>query len=176
MEDLIRDWGYIILAWYSFGGGFLALAVASVLSYAGELNIYITMVVAGVSNFLGDQTLFMLARYNKAYAKDMMKKYGRKVAYGHVMMRRYGSIAIFIQKYVYGIKTLIPLIIGLTKYDTKRFLVHNFFATIVWTIVVSAVSYSLGEVILNLSGEFKYYGIAIAVVLISALAYGLKKI
>ena len=27
MEDLIRDWGYIILFLYSFGGGFLALAV-----------------------------------------------------------------------------------------------------------------------------------------------------
>ena len=37
MEELIRDWGYIVLFLYSFGGGFLALAVAGVLSYSGEL-------------------------------------------------------------------------------------------------------------------------------------------
>jgi hypothetical protein len=39
MEDFIRDWGYIALFLYSFGGGFLGLAVAGVLSFAGDLNI-----------------------------------------------------------------------------------------------------------------------------------------
>ena len=78
MEDLIKDWGYIALFLYSFGGGFVGLVVAGVLSYAGDLNIYISIIVAATSNFLGDQFLFFLARKNKNYAKDMMKKYGRK--------------------------------------------------------------------------------------------------
>jgi membrane protein DedA with SNARE-associated domain len=79
MEELIREWGYVVLFLYSFGGGFLALAVAGVLSYAGDLNIVISILVAGSANFIGDQFLFLLARNNKQYAKSMMKKYGRKV-------------------------------------------------------------------------------------------------
>ena len=58
MEDFIRDWGYIALFLYSFGGGFLGLAVAGVLSFAGDLNIYISVLVVYLSNFVGSQFLF----------------------------------------------------------------------------------------------------------------------
>ena len=133
MEDLIRDGGfiaYIALFLYSFGGGFVGLVIAGVLSYAGDLNIFLSMIIAGTSNFIGDQFLFYMARTNKTYANDVMKKYGRKVALAHVLMRRYGSSVVFIQKYIYGIKTLIPLAMGLTKYSFKKFTIYNGFAAI----------------------------------------------
>lgn len=63
-------WGYIALFLYSFGGGFLALAIAGAFSYAGDLNIYITVIVAGVSNFIGSQFLFYFAKYNKSYMDE----------------------------------------------------------------------------------------------------------
>jgi len=175
VEDLIKDWGYIILFLYSFGGGFLALAVAGVLSYAGELNIYITLIVAGSANFIGDQFLFLLARNNKAQAKDMMKKHQRKIALAHLMMRKYGSVVIFLQKYVYGIKTLIPLAMGLTKYDAKKFIFFNVFATILWTSIIGIASYVLGELVYTYTDQFKTYGIAFVVVILLVLSYYFKK-
>lgn len=176
LEDLIRDWGYIILFLYSFGGGFLALTVAGVLSYSGELNIFITMLVAGSANFIGDQFLFYMARTNKHFAKDTMKKYGRKVAYSHLLMRKYGSFTIFLQKYVYGVKTLIPLAIGLTKYSASKFMFYNVFATILWAIVVGGVAYMLGNVVLEHAQEYKYYGLAILAVLLLGISYLFKRI
>ncbi len=176
MEELIREWGYIILFLYSFGGGFLALAVAGVLSYTGDLNIVASIIVAGSANFVGDQFLFTLARNNKQYAKTMMGKYGRKVALAHLLMRRYGSPVVFIQKYIYGIKTLIPLAMGLTKYSMKKFTLFNAVATVVWALVVGYASYYMGEVILNLADEFKTYGIAIVLVIILAVTYFVRKI
>jgi len=176
VEELIREWGYVILFLYSFGGGFLALAVAGVLSYTGELNIVASIIVAGSANFVGDQFLFMLARNNKSYAKDMMKKYGRKVALAHIMMRKYGSPVVFLQKYIYGIKTLIPLAMGLTKYSAKKFTVFNAFATVVWALVVGYASFYMGEIILNMADEFKMYGIAVIVAIILGVTYYVRKI
>jgi membrane protein DedA with SNARE-associated domain len=167
MEDLIRDWGYIILFLYSFGGGFLALVVAGILSYAGELNIVVTIIVAGVANFIGDQFLFTIARNNKNKAKEMMQKHRRKIAMAHLLMRKYGSWVIFLQKYVYGIKTLIPLAMGLTKYDYKKFLFFNIFATALWALVIGVASYMMGDLVYTYIDEFKSYGLAfIAIVLI----------
>ena len=176
MEELIKDWGYIVLFLYSFGGGFLALAVAGVFSYAGDLNIYITLIVAGSANFIGDQFLFLLARNNKAQAKKMMKKHQRKIALAHLMMRKYGVIVIFLQKYIYGIKTLIPLTMGLTKYDAKKFIFFNIFATILWTLVIGIASYMLGELVYTYTEQFKTYGIIFVLFLLVILTYYFKKL
>lgn len=176
MEDFIREWGYIALFAYSFGGGFVGLVIAGVLSYAGDLNIYISILVAGVSNFLGDQFLFTLARKNKAYAKDMMKKYGRKVALAHLLMRRYGSFVVIFQKYIYGIKTLIPLAMGLTKYSGMKFIAFNAFATMLWACIVGFASFTAGEYILSSTEEFKYVGIAIVVAILMGVTYLFKRV
>lgn len=176
MEDLIRDWGYIALFAYSFGGGFVGLVFAGVLSYAGDLNLYISILVAGTANFLGDQFLFFLARKNKSYAKDMMSKYGRKIALAHIMMRRYGSFVVFIQKYIYGIKTLIPLAMGLTKYSAVKFTIFNVIATMLWGVVVGYASYTAGEYILSSADDFKYIGLGIVAVILLSVSYYFKKI
>ncbi len=176
MEEFIRDWGYIALFLYSFGGGFVGLVIAGVLSYAGDLNIVACMVVAGTSNFIGDQFLFYMARTNKAYASDTMKKYGRKVALAHLLMRKYGSPVVFIQKYIYGIKTLIPLAMGLTKYSFKKFTVFNALAAVVWAIVIGGVSYLMGEIVLTYAEEYKYYGVAVILAIILSVSYYFKKI
>ncbi len=175
MEDLIRDWGYIILFLYSFGGGFLALAVAGVLSFSGELNIYISMAVAASANIIGDQFLFYMARYNKTQAKEMMGKYSKYVEKTENLMIKLGSFAIILQKYIYGIKTLIPLIIGLTQYNGKKFLFFNIIGGVLWALVVGYLSYSLGETIMTYADDFKNYGIVIAITIVLLVSYFLNK-
>lgn len=176
MEEFIKDWGYIALFLYSFGGGFVGLVVAGVLSYAGDLNIVISIIVAGISNFIGDQFLFYMARTNKIYANDTMKKYGRKVALAHLLMRKYGSTVVFIQKYIYGIKTLIPLAMGLTKYSFHKFTLYNALATSLWAVVVGTISYLMGEIVLTYAEEYKYYGVAIILAIVFGVSYYFKKI
>lgn len=176
MEEIIKDWGYLALFLYSFGGGFVGLVIAGVLSFTGDLNLFISMAVAGASNFMGDQFLFYMARSNKKYAKETMKKYGRKVALAHLWMRRYGSPVVFIQKYIYGIKTLIPLAMGLTKYSFKKFTVYNAMATAVWALVVGYASYTMGQVILTYAEDYKYYGVATILAIVFIVSYYFRKI
>ena len=176
MEEFIRDWGYIALFLYSFGGGFIGLAIASVLSYSGDLNIYLSILIAGISNFIGGQFLFFLARKNKNYAKDMMRKHGRKIALTHLLMRKYGSFVIFIQKYIYGIKTLVPLAMGITKYSAIKFTILNAMAAFLWACVIGYASFIGGEYLLAMGEEFKYIGLGLIILIISILSFLFRKI
>ncbi len=150
MEDILTNletYGYIVLFLYSFGGGFIALMGAGVLSYTGHMDLEIAILVAFIANFLGDTMLFYMGRYNKKDVMGYLHKHKRKLALSHILMKRHGSWVIFLQKYVYGIKTLIPLAIGLTKYDFKKFTLLNLFASAIWAVVIGIASYMAGEAI-----------------------------
>jgi membrane protein DedA with SNARE-associated domain len=155
MEDILSNlqtYGYVVLFLYSFGGGFLALLGAGVLSYAGHMDLTTSIIVAFVANFIGDLVLFYMGRYNKKDVMAYLHKHKRKLALSHILMKKHGSWVIFLQKYVYGIKTLIPLAIGITKYDFKKFAILNFFAALIWAISIGVASFMAGEAIQSAYG------------------------
>ncbi len=174
MQDVLLEWGYVILAWWSFGGGMLGLMTAGVLASSGEFNIYLVVAIAFVFNFLGDCFLFYLARTNQEYATKALEKYKAQIDFANTMMDKYGVVAIFVQKYLYGIKTLIPILIGLSKYDDKSFVVYNLFASFLWAVVVGSVAYMLGDVVLELVEQYKYKAL-IGFVLVAVGIWAISK-
>ncbi len=152
MEDTFSNlatYGYIGLFLYSLGGGFVALVGAGVLSFMGKMDLSLSIMIAFFANALGDFLLFYMARYQKSTMMEGIKKHRRKLALAHIMMKRYGSWIILIQKFVYGIKTLIPIAIGLTKYDFKKFAVLNIMSAAIWALSIGFGSYFSGNVLIK---------------------------
>ncbi|MEA3373752.1 MAG: DedA family protein [Campylobacterota bacterium] len=148
MEDMFSNlatYGYIVVFLYSLGGGFVALMAAGVLSYAGKMDLATSMAIAFVANAIGDSLLFYMGRYHKRDIMGYMHKHKRKLALSHLLMKKYGSWVIIFQKFVYGIKTLIPIAIGLTRYDFTKFNILNAIAAVIWTVVVGYGSYLAGD-------------------------------
>lgn len=137
MNEILTElstYGYIILFLYSLGGGFFALVAAGVLSVSGSMDLGLSMFVAFLGNFLGDNLLFYLTKnYKNDFAKQI-KKHRRKLAYSQILMKRFGSWIIIIQKFLYGFKTFVPIAIALTKYKFYKFALFNFFASIIWAL------------------------------------------
>jgi len=175
MEEIftkLETYGYIILFLYSLGGGFVMLVGAGVLSYMGKMDLATAMAVAFVANALGDVMLFYMARYQKTTMMDGIRKHRRKLALSHVLMKRYGSWIILFQKFVYGIKTLIPIAIGLTKYDFKKFIILNIGSSVIWTLVVGLGSFYAGAPLMKIAeviGEKPWIAPVILVVFGGAL-------
>jgi len=154
MEDTFSNlatYGYIGLFLYSLGGGFVALVGAGVLSYMGKMDIGTAIAVAFVANALGDVMLFYMARYQKTTMMEGIRKHRRKLALSHIMMKKYGSWIILMQKFVYGIKTLIPIAIGLTKYDFKKFAILNVGSSAIWALSVGLGSYYSGAPLMKVA-------------------------
>lgn len=150
MEDTFNNlvtYGYIGLFLYSLGGGFIGLVAASVLSYMGKMDLSMSIAVAFAGNALGDVLLFWLTRYQKGMMVENLRKHRRKVALAHVLMKKHGDWVIFIQKFIYGLKTIVPIAIALTKYDFKKFAILNVFAAALWALVFGLSSYYFGAVL-----------------------------
>ncbi len=151
----LETWGYLAIAFFSFGGSMLIVATAGVFAYLGHINLPLALIVAAISNFMGDNFLFYLAKYHKRDIQKYLAKHRRKIALTKLIMKKYGVAAIFIQKFIYGVKTLIPIIMALGKYDFKKFIFYNFFASIVFVATIGLLSYYSSEIIIKIFNFIK---------------------
>ena len=85
-----------------------------------------------------------MAKNNKNYAQNMMNNHKRKVALVQLLFRKYGFCNNY-SKYIYGIKTLVPLVMGLSDYSSFKFTVINSIASILWACVIGYASYIAGS-------------------------------
>jgi len=172
LEDTLTSlstWGYLALAFFSFGGSLVVVAAAGVLSYMGEMNLFISLIIAIIFNYIGDMFLFYLGKYHTQDIKPYFEKHKRKIALSTLIMRKYGVWAIFIQKFLYGIKTLVPISMALSRYDFKKFGFYNIFASILFVVTIMLLSYYAGGTIEALFKSFKAYPWVPFVVLFSII-------
>lgn len=149
MLNNLSTYGYAVLFLYSLGGGFLALLGAGVLSFMGKMDITLSITIAFIANFIGDGLLFYMARYHKREMMEYLSKHKRKLAFSHLLLKRRGSWIIVIKKFIYGLKTLVPLAIGLSKYSFLKFSLYNAIGAFIWAMVVGGLSYLFGGALIE---------------------------
>jgi len=179
----IKEWqivAYMILAFFSFGGSLLWTIAAGMAAAVGAMNLYVALAVGIVFNYIGDMFLFYLGKYQKEEIKPYFEKHKRKLALSTLIMRKYGVLAIFIQKFLYGIKTIIPISMALSRYDFKKFAIYNLFASILFVSTVMFLSYYSTDKIrafLTFMDAYPWWvpaGILVAILV--AIWYGMERL
>jgi len=173
--NLLKEYGYIILFFWSILEGELGLIMAGIMSYTGHMNIFLSIFVAGLGGFAGDQIYFYIGRYSKKYIHKKFSRYRRKFAIAHLLLQKYGWPLIFLQRYLYGLRTIIPMSIGLTRYSAKKFAFINLLSAWVWAAITITLAYYFGEELLGVLHFIKshwYFALPIALLFL----YGAKKL
>jgi membrane protein DedA with SNARE-associated domain len=174
----LETWGYLAVAFFSFGGSLFIVAAAGVFSFMGHMDLTTALVVATVANFMGDNFLFYLGKYHKKDIQPYYAKHKRKIALATLIMRKYGVLAIFIQKFLYGVKTLVPISMSISKYDFKKFIFFNIFASIFFILTIGLSAYYSSEAIITMFSYIKEKPWIAPLVLFSIVAlawWGMEK-
>jgi membrane protein DedA with SNARE-associated domain len=157
LVEWLKEYGYIILFFWSMAEGETGLVMAGVLSHTGDMNVPTSILVAGLGGFVGDQIWYYVGKYNKSYVHREFEQHRRKFAKARLLLRKYGIWLIFFQRFIYGMRSIIPLAIGLSGYDKKKFAIINFFSAFVWASITIIPSYIYGEEILQLITWAKHH-------------------
>lgn len=164
--DSLEQWGYVLLFLYSFGGGYVGLITAGVMSALDKMDLCISIFVACAGNTLGSSLLAYLARYQKKDMMQYMQKHRRKIALSQLWLKKYSSWLIFFSKYLYGIKTLVPLAIGFSRFNLKKFLMFNLIACVIWAIIVGLCGYYASSGIIMLLEKIDAHSYLMPIVLL----------
>jgi len=147
---LMKEYGYVILFAWSILEGEMGLIMAGLLSHTGDMWVPMAIFIAGLGGFVGDQIYFYIGRYNKSYVHKKFKGQRRKFALAHLLLKKYGWPIIFIQRYMYGMRTVIPISIGLTRYNAKVYAFINLLSAWLWAAITIIPVWYFGDVILEL--------------------------
>lgn len=151
----VGTWGYAILFFWSILEGEIGLIFAGLASHDGHMNVFLAVFIAGIGGFVGDQFYFYIGRFNKRSLSKMLHSQRRKFALAHLLLKKYGWPIIFIQRYMYGMRTIIPISIGLTRYSAVKFAFINLLSAWVWAAITIVFVWYFGEVIWEILGWFK---------------------
>ncbi|HZF69995.1 DedA family protein [Sulfuricurvum sp.] len=176
MEDLLigwlREYGYIVLFFWSILEGEMGLIMAGIFSHMGDMSLPVSIAVGGFGGFIGDQIYFYIGRFNKRYIHNKLRSQRRKFAIAHLLLKKYGWPVIFVQRYMYGMRTVIPMAIGLTQYSSRQFAFINFISAIFWASITIIPAYYYGDAILNILKWIKEHWF-FAIPLIALVVWGI---
>lgn len=176
MEELLLGWlkeyGYIILFLWSILEGEMGLIMGGIMSHTGDMWLPVAIFVAGIGGFVGDQIYFYIGRFNKGYIHNRLRSQRRKFAIAHLLLKKYGWPIIFVQRYLYGLRTVIPMSIGLTKYSARKFAFINLISAWMWAALTIIPAYYYGEELLNLLHWMKQHWY-VALPLLGSIAGGI---
>lgn len=146
MGDWIRQYGL----WAVFiGGVFEGEAVFIAAGYAvsqGYLPLVPTVVVAVLGGTLGDHAWYALGRrWGIRLLRAVPSFRALRVRAGR-LFRRWGRATAFVARFAYGLRIVIPLTLGTTRFPLRAFVPFNILGAVVFACVYLSVGYFFGEV------------------------------
>jgi len=167
-----------------FGGIFLegemAMITSVIAAHHGYLNLWVVMAIGLVGTYSSDSFYFFLGRKK---GKEWLNKNARfKIKYAVIdsKLDRYPILIFLVYRFMYGFRTIAPLVIGASNTITSKFLILSTISTIIWGVTYGAIGYLFGEVIKTKLGHIenieKYViGSLLFIGLIFVLRFRLRK-
>ncbi|KPK99632.1 MAG: hypothetical protein AMJ91_07120 [candidate division Zixibacteria bacterium SM23_73_3] len=178
MHDLIIKFGYPALFLGCLLEGESVLIAAGFLARSGYLDLNLVMLVALAGTYTADVTIYFLGRKKGQGIISkfpVAKKYYPKVK---SLFDRYGIWAIFITRYLYGLRLAAAGSMGLMKMRKGQYLPFDFLSCTIWAIVIGGLGYIFGASLEALIGQIKHYEklVVLFIIIIGAGIWLLRRV
>lgn len=157
MEDFIRNFGYAAVFIGTFFEGETVLVVGGFLAHRTYLELPWVIGAAFLGTLLGDQMYFYLGRYKGVELLERRPRWKRKSARVRMLLRRHQTLIVLGFRFIYGIRTITPFLVGASRVPPLRFLILNMIGAAVWAIAVGMAGYFLGQTVTLILADVERY-------------------
>ncbi|TWF56846.1 DedA family protein [Neorhizobium alkalisoli] len=170
LETLISQYGpAAVFAGAAFEGETAAF-LGGVFAHRHLMAYWQAALAAGLGSFAADQALFFAGRHagRLAIVRRFMRGEAASRVNGLLEAHPTGFILAF--RFVYGMRTVSPVAIGLSSVPALRFVILNLISAIVWGVVITAVGYLFGNAVEAIFGRLRLHShlfIALGVIVVA---------
>lgn len=146
---------------------------AGAFAHAGYLVLWKVILVAFTGTLLADQSLYYLGRRYGSHFLDKLPSWKTRADRAFKLLHRFESAYILSFRFIYGIRIISPVIIGVSGVSPLRFTILNVIAAAIWSVLSCSAGYFLADVITHELHLPKY--ILAGVIILGLMALGIRK-
>ena len=171
LEQLISDFGYWAIAIGTFLEGETILVLGGFAAHRGYLQLPWVIFFAFIGTLFGDQLYYYLGRTRGKAFLQKRPVWQEKSARVFSLLNKHQVLLILGFRFLYGLRTVTPFLIGASRVPPLRFLLLNITGAAIWAIAIGSAGYIFGHALELVLVEVQRYEIwvFVAVILISVL-------
>ncbi|NMC08763.1 DedA family protein [Candidatus Microgenomates bacterium] len=180
LVDLISRIGYPGVGIAMFLESFFApipseviLPFSGFVAFNGTLNIYLVIIVASISAYLGSLPFYVIGRWGNSAVIKFAEKYGKyffiseeDIEKGFEVFDRYGNGIVFFGRLIPIVRTVISFPAGVAKMRFDLFSLYTIAGATIWSAILASAGFFLGEKWNVVSELISKYENAVLVVLV----------
>lgn len=156
-ETVILHWGYPAILAGTFLEGETILVIAGLAAHRGYLHLPLVIAAAFLGTLGGDQLYFFLGRRHAAALLRRRPSWIGRVERVRGLLNRYQSPMILSFRFLYGLRTVVPFVIGMSQVPAWKFLLLNAAGALVWAVAVGCGGYFFGHAVEIILGDIARY-------------------
>lgn len=176
LSALIARYGLVAVFAGALLEGETLLAIAGYAAHRGYLDFWAVAVAGASGAVLGDQIWFGLGRRKGRALLARRPQLAGRIERALALIERYPNAILSAQRFVWGLRTALPLAAGLSRVDARRFVVLNVLSALLWAPLVEGAGYLSGAFAaraVDRLHRYEHWGIA-AVLAASVLWHGVR--
>ena len=176
-ETFLHQYGYLALFLGVLIEGEAMVLAAGFAAGRGYLSPYLVFLVAAVSTLLGNQLAFWMGRRLGEALFAHRPRWREPAEKVRKKMRRFQTALILGYRFMYGIRSIVPLALGAGSVDGGKFALFNSLGALLWAGIFSLLGYLLGSTAGKLIRDIGRYEFVFLLALVFAgFAFGILRI
>lgn len=165
IDSIVAVYGYPAIVVGTFFEGETILVLAGFAAHRGYLQLPWVLVWGFLGTLCGDQLYFQIGRAKGM--KFLERRPHWSLASRRVvgLLQRHQNLLILGFRFLYGLRTVTPFLLGASGTTSARFFVLNGLGSLAWTICIGVLGYLFGQVVEVLIGDIRRYELLLFVTL-----------
>jgi membrane protein DedA with SNARE-associated domain len=169
LHQLLDQYGYLALFAGSLLEGETILALAGFAAHGGYLSLPWVMIVAFCGGTMGDQVFFFIGRrWGETLMRRLPRLRVKAQGVNRLLLRHHAGLIVGV-RFMYGLRIVGPIVIGMSDVPATRFLTFNLIGAAIWSVTIGGAGFLFGQSVQSLLARAEDYE-GLAALLIVGLA------
>jgi membrane protein DedA with SNARE-associated domain len=167
LDLFIHQYGYLALVVGTILEGEVILILGGFAAHQGYLELPWVILAGFAGSLTGDQFFFFLGRWKGTAFLEKKKGWTDRAERIQAWVREYQTLITlgFRFVFVYGCRTVTPLVLGMSRMPAARFMALNVISALLWAALIGTGGYLFGAALKMFVADVKRYeGKAIAAI------------